>query len=105
MAPRSTSELRRRQVDDTRRRARPISSGRTILYGGKPVSGRDTPDNVADGMALVPEGRRRLFPEMTVTLPRGYESAGYGPSGDLLVARCHCNAKFRVGQRHYEGAE
>ena len=36
------------------------------------MSGRDTPDNVADGMALVPEGRR-LFPEMTVTLPRGYE--------------------------------
>jgi hypothetical protein len=63
------------------------------------VSGRDTPDNVSDGMALVPEGRR-LFPEMTVTLPRGYESAGFGPSGDLLVARCHCNPKFRVGQRN-----
>jgi hypothetical protein len=33
--------------------------------------------------------------------PRGYEaSAGFGPSGDLLVARCHCNPKFRVGPRN-----
>ena len=39
----------------------------------------------------------------------GYEaSAGFGPSGDLLVARCHCNlvarchcnSKFRVGPRN-----
>jgi hypothetical protein len=43
------------------------------------------------------------------TLPRGHEaSAGFGPSGDLLVARCHCNlvarchcnSKFRVGPRN-----
>ncbi len=40
-------------------------AGGTILYCGKPVSGRDTAENVEDGIALVPEGRR-LFPEMTV---------------------------------------
>jgi IS5 family transposase len=43
------------------------------------------------------------------TPPRGYEaSAGFAPSGDLLVARCHCNLvarchcnpKFRVGPRN-----
>jgi branched-chain amino acid transport system ATP-binding protein len=39
--------------------------GGTILYCGKPVSGRDTAENVEDGIALVPEGRR-LFSEMTV---------------------------------------
>ncbi|MFL6798669.1 MAG: ABC transporter ATP-binding protein [Xanthobacteraceae bacterium] len=37
----------------------------TIQYRGKMVSGRDTADNVAEGIALVAEGRR-LFPEMTV---------------------------------------
>ena len=42
---------------------RPVSG--TILYCGKPVTGRETSDNVADGIALVPEGRR-LFAEMTV---------------------------------------
>jgi branched-chain amino acid transport system ATP-binding protein len=36
-----------------------------ILYRGTPVSERDTTDNVADGIALVPEGRR-LFLQMTV---------------------------------------
>jgi branched-chain amino acid transport system ATP-binding protein len=40
-------------------------AGGTILYHGKNVGGRDTADNVEDGIALVPEGRR-LFPEMTV---------------------------------------
>jgi branched-chain amino acid transport system ATP-binding protein len=40
-------------------------AGGTILYRGKNVGGRDTADNVEDGIALVPEGRR-LFPEMTV---------------------------------------
>ncbi len=40
-------------------------AGGTILYCGKPVTGRETHDNVADGIALVPEGRR-LFPDMTV---------------------------------------
>jgi branched-chain amino acid transport system ATP-binding protein len=37
----------------------------TILYCGMAVTGRDTSDNVADGIALVPEGRR-LFLQMTV---------------------------------------
>lgn len=40
-------------------------AGGTILYCDKPVNGRDTADNVEDGIALVPEGRR-LFAEMTV---------------------------------------
>jgi branched-chain amino acid transport system ATP-binding protein len=40
-------------------------AGGTILYRGRAVGGRDTADNVEDGIALVPEGRR-LFPEMTV---------------------------------------
>ena len=39
-------------------------AGGSILYCGKSVGGRDTPDNVADGVALVPEGRR-LFPQIT----------------------------------------
>ena len=40
-------------------------AGGTILYRGQSVGGRDTADNVEDGIALVPEGRR-LFAEMTV---------------------------------------
>jgi branched-chain amino acid transport system ATP-binding protein len=36
-----------------------------IRYEGKRTDGRDTADNVEEGIALVPEGRR-LFPEMTV---------------------------------------
>jgi branched-chain amino acid transport system ATP-binding protein len=40
-------------------------SGGTIIYCGKPVGGRDTVENVEDGIALVPEGRH-LFSEMTV---------------------------------------
>jgi branched-chain amino acid transport system ATP-binding protein len=42
---------------------RPVSG--TILYRGRAIGGRDTADNVEDGIALVPEGRR-LFPDMTV---------------------------------------
>jgi branched-chain amino acid transport system ATP-binding protein len=42
---------------------RPVSG--TILYRGHAIGGRDTADNVEDGIALVPEGRR-LFPDMTV---------------------------------------
>src|SRR5262249_50963817 len=37
----------------------------SINYQGTPVTGRDTPANVEDGIALVPEGRR-LFPDMSV---------------------------------------
>jgi branched-chain amino acid transport system ATP-binding protein len=40
-------------------------AGGTISYGGKSIGGRDPADNVEDGIALVPEGRR-LFPAMTV---------------------------------------
>ena len=40
-------------------------AGGTIVYRGQAIGGRDTADNVEDGIALVPEGRR-LFPEMTV---------------------------------------
>jgi branched-chain amino acid transport system ATP-binding protein len=40
-------------------------AGGSIHYCGKSVGGRDTAENVEDGIALVPEGRR-LFPEMTV---------------------------------------
>jgi branched-chain amino acid transport system ATP-binding protein len=42
---------------------RPVSGA--ILYRGQAIGGRDTADNVEDGIALVPEGRR-LFPDMTV---------------------------------------
>jgi len=40
-------------------------AGGSISYQGTPVTGRDTPANVEDGIALVPEGRR-LFPDMSV---------------------------------------
>ena len=40
-------------------------AGGTIVYRGQAIGGRETADNVDDGIALVPEGRR-LFPEMTV---------------------------------------
>ena len=40
-------------------------AGGTIVYRGQAIGGRETTDNVEDGIALVPEGRR-LFPEMTV---------------------------------------
>jgi branched-chain amino acid transport system ATP-binding protein len=42
---------------------RPVSG--TIRYRGQAIGGRETAENVEDGIALVPEGRR-LFPEMTV---------------------------------------
>jgi|LNFM01.2.fsa_nt_gb branched-chain amino acid transport system ATP-binding protein len=40
-------------------------SGGSITYEGRDIAGRDPALNVADGIALVPEGRR-LFTEMTV---------------------------------------
>ena len=40
-------------------------AGGTISYRGRAIGGRESADNVEDGIALVPEGRR-LFPEMTV---------------------------------------
>ena len=47
---------RRGQIDDPRRSMglfRP--AGGTILYCGRDVGGRDTADNVEDGIALVPK--------------------------------------------------
>jgi branched-chain amino acid transport system ATP-binding protein len=41
-----------------------VSKGE-ILFGGKKVSGKSTPEMVRMGVALCPEGRR-IFPEMTV---------------------------------------
>ncbi len=41
-----------------------VSQGE-ILFGGKKVSGKSTPEMVRMGVALCPEGRR-IFPEMTV---------------------------------------
>jgi branched-chain amino acid transport system ATP-binding protein len=40
-------------------------AGGQIRYCGSDITGRDTTENVEDGIALVPEGRR-LFPDMTV---------------------------------------
>jgi branched-chain amino acid transport system ATP-binding protein len=40
-------------------------AGGSLTYRNKPIGGRDTADNVSDGIALVPEGRR-LFADMTV---------------------------------------
>jgi branched-chain amino acid transport system ATP-binding protein len=42
----------------------PLAAG-SVRYSGKEIGGRPTSRNVAEGIALVPEGRR-LFPEMTV---------------------------------------
>jgi len=42
----------------------PSQSG-AIVFDGKSIAGRAPAENVANGIALVPEGRR-LFPEMTV---------------------------------------
>jgi branched-chain amino acid transport system ATP-binding protein len=36
-----------------------------LTYRGNPIAGRDPAENVEDGIALVPEGRR-LFPDMSV---------------------------------------
>jgi branched-chain amino acid transport system ATP-binding protein len=56
----------------------------TIVYRGKNVGGRDTADNVEDGIALVPEGRR-LFPEMTVR--ENLEMGAYVPATALRLPR------------------
>jgi branched-chain amino acid transport system ATP-binding protein len=65
-------------------------AGGTILYRGQNVGGRDTADNVEDGIALVPEGRR-LFPEMTVreNLEMGaYVRSKRGAAADS-IERCY----------------
>ena len=33
-------------------------AGGSLTYRGQPIGGHDTADNVGDGIALVPEGRR-----------------------------------------------
>lgn len=67
---------------------RPASG--TILYRGKAVGGRDTADNVEDGIALVPEGRR-LFPEMTVreNLEMGAYVRGKRRTVPEAIERCY----------------
>ena len=70
-------------------------AGGTILYRGRDVGGRDTADNVEDGIALVPEGRR-LFPEMTVR--ENLEMGAYVRSKRGAVAEAieRCYALFPV---------
>jgi branched-chain amino acid transport system ATP-binding protein len=70
-------------------------AGGTILYRGQDVSGRDTADNVEDGISLVPEGRR-LFPEMTVR--ENLEMGAYVRSKRSAVADSieRCYALFPV---------
>jgi branched-chain amino acid transport system ATP-binding protein len=72
-------------------------AGGTILYRGRPISGRETSDNVDDGIALVPEGRR-LFAEMTVR--ENLEMGAYVRSRRSGVAGAleHCYALFPVLQ-------
>jgi branched-chain amino acid transport system ATP-binding protein len=61
-----------------------------IRFDGKPIGGRDTAENVEDGIALAPEGRR-LFPEMTVR--ENLEMGAYPRSRRAAVAdgleRCY----------------
>ncbi len=70
-------------------------AGGTILYRGRNVGGRDTADNVEDGIALVPEGRR-LFPEMTVR--ENLEMGAYvrGKRGAVAETIERCYALFPV---------
>jgi branched-chain amino acid transport system ATP-binding protein len=72
---------------------RPV--GGTISYCGNPIGGRDPADNVEDGIALVPEGRR-LFPEMTVR--ENLEMGAYvrGKRGRVAEAIERCYQLFPV---------
>ena len=54
----------------------PTASGE-IRFLGEKISGRQPAQNVASGIALVPEGRR-LFPEMSVR--ENLEMGAYGPA-------------------------
>jgi branched-chain amino acid transport system ATP-binding protein len=67
----------------------------SISYQGAPVTGRDTPANVADGIALVPEGRR-LFPDMSVR--ENLEMGAYVRSRRAAVADAldRCYALFPI---------
>ncbi len=70
-------------------------AGGTISYCGNPIGGRDPADNVEDGIALVPEGRR-LFPEMTVR--ENLEMGAYvrGKRGGVAQAIDRCYTLFPV---------
>jgi branched-chain amino acid transport system ATP-binding protein len=70
-------------------------AGGTISYVGRSIGGRDPADNVEDGIALVPEGRR-LFPDMTVR--ENLEMGAYvrGKRGRVSEALERCYALFPV---------
>jgi len=70
-------------------------AGGSISYQGTPVTGRDTPANVEDGIALVPEGRR-LFPDMSVR--ENLEMGAYVRSKRAAVADAldRCYALFPI---------
>lgn len=65
-------------------------AGGTITYCGRSIGGRDTADNVEDGIALVPEGRR-LFPAMTVreNLEMGAYVRGKRSGVNEAIERCY----------------
>jgi branched-chain amino acid transport system ATP-binding protein len=60
----------------------PLAGG-TVRYSGEDIGGRPTSRNVAEGIALVPEGRR-LFPEMTVA--ENLAMGAYAPGARRGVA-------------------
>jgi branched-chain amino acid transport system ATP-binding protein len=66
-----------------------------IVYRGHNIAGRDTADNVDDGIALVPEGRR-LFPDMTVR--ENLEMGAYvrGKRGGVSESIERCYALFPI---------
>jgi len=70
-------------------------AGGTISYVGRSIGGRDPADNVEDGIALVPEGRR-LFPDMSVR--ENLEMGAYvrGKRGRVSEALERCYALFPV---------
>jgi branched-chain amino acid transport system ATP-binding protein len=65
-------------------------AGGKISYCGNEIAGRDPADNVEDGIALVPEGRR-LFPEMTVreNLEMGAYVRGKRSAVSERIERCY----------------
>jgi branched-chain amino acid transport system ATP-binding protein len=72
---------------------RPV--GGTISYVGNSIGGRDPADNVEDGIALVPEGRR-LFPEMSVRENLEMGAYVHGKRGSVRDAIERCYALFPV---------
>jgi branched-chain amino acid transport system ATP-binding protein len=68
-------------------------AGGSIRYRGHPIGGRDAADNVADGIALVPEGRR-LFAEMTVR--ENLQMGAYGRRQTVAEGIERCFALFPI---------